>query len=117
MSAPGADLSTPEGMRLVRDLLRPQLPHDIHDHILQGICKAVDGSHVLAVIKTGAGKTGYFYGYMLLRALQTMPKPPDCLKRSHPKKPGMVIVFPTKGLEEEMVCYYLFIFYYFNINS
>jgi hypothetical protein len=40
-------------------------------YILEGICKAIDGSHVLAVIKTGGGKTGYFYGYMLLlKALQ-----------------------------------------------
>jgi len=52
MSQP-VGLSNPEGMRLARKLLRPLLPHDIHDYILEGICKAIDGSHVLAVIKTG----------------------------------------------------------------
>ena len=49
-------LSNPEGMRLARKLLRPFLPHDIHDYILEGICKAIDGSHVLTVTKTGGGK-------------------------------------------------------------
>lgn len=104
MSAPGAGLSTPDGLRLARELLRPQLPHDIHDHILEGICKAIDGSHVLAVMKTGGGKTGYFYGFMLLlRALEQSPPALHLLKRKYPKNPAMVIVFPTKGLEEEMV--------------
>ena len=97
-------LSTPEGMRFAHKLLRPRLPHDIHDYILEGICKAIDGSHVLAVIKTGGGKTGYFYGYMLLlKALQVLPCPMSYLKRPHPKNPVMVLVFPTKGLQEEMV--------------
>jgi hypothetical protein len=103
-SLPGAGLSTPEGLILARELLRPQLPHDIHDHILEGICKALDGFHVLAVIKTGGGKTGYFYGYiLLLRALQQLSPPSSLLKRNYPQNPVMVIVFPTKGLEEEMV--------------
>ena len=104
VSLPGAGLSTPEGLLLARELLRPQLPHDIHDHILEGICKALDGLNVLAVMKTGGGKTGYFYGYiLLLRALQQLSPPCSLLKRSYPRNPVMVIVFPTKGLEEEMV--------------
>ena len=50
---PGAGLSTPEGLLLAHELLCPQLPHDIHDHILEGICKALasDGLHVLAIMK------------------------------------------------------------------
>ncbi|KAF8962189.1 P-loop containing nucleoside triphosphate hydrolase protein, partial [Flammula alnicola] len=93
----------PEGLQLARELLRPQLPHDVHDYILEGICKAIDGSNVLAVTRTGSGKTGYFYGYMLLlRAIQTMSPPCALLKRKHPANPATVIVYPTKGLEEEM---------------
>ena len=64
--SPGPGLSTPEGLRLARQLLRPQLLHDIHDHILQGICQAIDSEHVLSVTPTARGKTGYFYGYILL---------------------------------------------------
>ena len=110
-------LSTPEGMRFAHKLLRPRLPHDIHDYILEGICKAIDGSHVLAVIKTGGGKTGYFYGYMLLlKALQVLPCPMSYLKRPHPKNPVMVLVFPTKGLQEEMVIISSPFLIYFDLN-
>ena len=96
-------LSSPEGLRLARQLLRPQLPHDIHDYVLEAVCKAMDGVHVLVVAPTGGGKTGYFYGFILpLRALQKMNSPCPLLKK-YPVDPAMVIVFPTKGLEEEMV--------------
>lgn len=113
----GIGLSTPEGLQLSRKLLRPQLPHDIHDYILEGICKAIDGMHVLAVMRTGAGKTGYFYGYiLLLRAILKMSPRCTLLKRRFPENPAMVIVFPTKGLEEEMVCYCVVVMHHF-INS
>ena len=100
----GIGLSNPEGLQLARELIRPQLPHDIHDYVLEGVCKAVDGIHVLAVAPTGSGKTGYFYGYiLLLKALEKLSPPCALLKRKFPRNPAMVIVFPTKGLEEEMV--------------
>lgn len=103
---PGPGLSTPEGLRLARHLLRPQLPHDIHDFILEGLCKAIDGIHILSVLPTGAGKTGYFYGFiLLLRALRKLSPPCSLLKKKFPAKPVMVVIFPTKGLEEEMVCH------------
>ena len=99
----GIGLSNPEGLQLARELIRPQLPHDLHDYVLEGVCKAVDGIHVLAVAPTGGGKTGYFYGYiLLLKALEKM-SPRAQLKRKFPRNPAIVIVFPTKGLEEEMV--------------
>ncbi len=79
----GTGLSNPEGLRLARELIRPQLPHDIHDYVLEGICKAVDGSHVLAVAPTGGGKTGYFYGYiLLLKAFEKMLPPCTLLKQN-----------------------------------
>ena len=102
--SPGPGLSSPDGLRLARKLLRPQLPHDLHDYILEGLCKAIDGEHVLAVIPTGGGKTGYLYGFiLLLRALQRMSPPCTLLKKKFPSNPALVVVFPTKGLEEEMV--------------
>ncbi|KAF9524234.1 hypothetical protein CPB83DRAFT_774197 [Crepidotus variabilis] len=98
-----AGLSSAEGLQLARQLLRPQLPHPIHDYILEGVCKALDGTNVLAVLKTGGGKSGYFYGYILLiTALQTLSPRCTLLKRKFPANPAMVIIFPTKGLEEEM---------------
>ena len=101
---PADGLSSPDGLRLARQLLRPQLPHDTHDYALEGICKALDGIHVLAVTRTGGGKTSYFFGYMLLlKALQQLRPVCPLLKRRYPDNPAMVIIFPTKGLEEEMV--------------
>ena len=95
---PGPGLSTPEGLRLARQLLRPQLPHDIHDFILEGLCKAIDGVHILSVLPTGAGKTGYFYGFiLLLRALRKLSPPCSLLKKKYPANPVMVLIFPTKG--------------------
>ena len=63
---PESGLSNDDGKLLVRQLLRPRLPHDLHDYIIEGLCKAVDGVHVLLVVKTGSGKTGLFYGYILI---------------------------------------------------
>ncbi|KAK0470283.1 uncharacterized protein EV420DRAFT_1634717 [Desarmillaria tabescens] len=64
-------LCSPVGQALVRQLIRPRLPHDIHDYVLEGICKALDGTHLISVVKTG-GKTTYFSGYMI--ALQELQK-------------------------------------------
>ena len=51
-------LSNLEGHALACQLLCSHLPHDLHDYILEAICKAVDGIHVLLVVKMGGGKTG-----------------------------------------------------------
>lgn len=100
-------LSTPQNLARVRQLIRPRFKHDIHDYALEGICKAMDGYHVVSVVKTGGGKTTYFSGFMVL--LQELEKLPDShdLKQSldHkiPKNAICIIVYPTKGLEEDMV--------------
>ncbi|KAF8228419.1 hypothetical protein L208DRAFT_1291619 [Tricholoma matsutake] len=97
---PEPSLSNPDGQKLARQLLRPFLNHDIHDYILEGICKAVDGVHVLLILRTGGGKTGLFYGYILL--LKELSKLESRKKRGIPKNPVLIVIYPTKGLEEEM---------------
>jgi len=100
----GPGLSSVEGMKLARELLCPQLDHEIHDYVLEGVCQALDGKHILAVAPTSGGKTSYYYGYiLLLKALQQVDPPSPFLKRTYPANPVMVVVFPTKGLQEEMV--------------
>jgi len=97
-------LSCPDGLKLVRQLLRPILPYDCHDHQLEGVCKAVDGVDLLAVIPTGGGKTGYFFMYiLLLLEIQKRPAIAASLKKKHPSNPALVLVSPTNGLEVEMV--------------
>ncbi len=105
-------LSNSDGWELARRLLRPRLPHDTHDYILEGLCKAIDGIHVISILQTGGGKSSLFYGYILLiQALNALSPPCDELLRTFPKNPAMVVVFPTKGLEEDMVRVVIFNFF------
>ncbi|KAJ3766288.1 P-loop containing nucleoside triphosphate hydrolase protein [Lentinula raphanica] len=97
----------PEILATVRTLIRHRFPHDLHDYVLQGICQAaLEGLHVISVVKTGGGKTTYFSGFMVL--LQELSKLPishplkKSIRRHIPENPLCIIVYPTKGLEEEM---------------
>ena len=101
----GFEWSSPEGYQLARTILRQHLPYDPHDYQLEGVCKALDGLDLLAVIATGHGKTGYFTMYTLLQlALAENPKICSPAWTRARKDPCMVVVYPTIGLEEEMVC-------------
>ena len=96
--------STPEGHNLARRVLRPQVPYDPHDAQLEGICKAIDGVDIMVLTPTGSGKTGYFTMYMLLMlSLAAKPELIQPSMKKVPPNPVMVIVFPTNGVEEEMV--------------
>ncbi|KAJ3820081.1 P-loop containing nucleoside triphosphate hydrolase protein [Lentinula raphanica] len=101
-----SSLSFTTKINLIRTLIRPRLPHDIHDYVLEGICKALEGYHVVSVIRTGGGKTTYFTGFMIL--LQELEKVSDnhrlkkSLNRTIPQDPLCIVVYPTKGLEEDM---------------
>ena len=48
-------LSNSDGHLLVRRLLRPRLPHDLHDYIIEGLCKAVDGVHHQQIVHLVSG--------------------------------------------------------------
>jgi hypothetical protein len=93
-------LDTPAGHSLARQLLKDRIPHPLHDYVIEDVCKAIDGFHVLSVVRTGGGKSSYFYAYMhLLQALKGHP----CYNKPIPDNPLMIVVYPTKGLEEEQV--------------
>ncbi|KAI0730874.1 P-loop containing nucleoside triphosphate hydrolase protein [Earliella scabrosa] len=95
--------SSPQGRQLARQILQNTLPYDPHDYQLEGVCKVLDGSDLLAMIATGRGKTGFFIMYMLLQlALAKKPDLCDPPWSQTPKDPGMLVVCPTIGLEEEM---------------
>jgi len=108
LQAPG--MSSLEGMELARELLCPLLDHEIHDYVLEGVCKALDGNHILAVAPTSGGKTSYYYGYiLLLKALQQVDPPCPFLKRMYPANPVMVIVVM---IGSACTCCYTFIFFF-----
>ena len=93
-----------EGHKLARKILQPQLPYDPHDAQIKDICKAIDGVDIMVLTPTGTGKTGYLTMYMLLVQLLVadsgLVKP---WKKKVCQKLVMVNVFPTNGVEEEMV--------------
>lgn len=95
--------SSEAGHQLARDILTPLLPYEPHSYQIEGVCEVLDGLDLLAIIPTGAGKTGYFSMYMLI--LITISKDPNiCSPKKHvPADPAMVIIYPTNSLEEEQV--------------
>ena len=92
---------TPDGHALVCELLKA-LPYDPHDYIISEICPDLDGRDLLATLVTGGGKTGFFV--MLMIAISVIMKDPSCAGsgKTFPKDPAMVIICPTKALQETM---------------
>jgi hypothetical protein len=105
-----------KGLCLARKVLRLLMPYDPHDDQLEGICKMIDGINLMALTRTGSGKTGYFTMYMLfLLALLKNPSIIVPAKKYVPKNPVMVLIFPTNGVEEEMVSSTGFSIYLLNL--
>ncbi|KAK7688667.1 hypothetical protein QCA50_008205 [Cerrena zonata] len=99
--------SSPDGHSLVRQILKPKLPYELHDFQVEGICKSLDGVSLLAVTPTGSGKTAYYAAYMLV--LQEISRDVQLQERTGldlPDNPVMIIAYPTIGLEVEMAVYF-----------
>ena len=96
--------SSKEGTALVRRLLQDLWPHTPRDHQLQAVTKALDGTDVLVLLPTGAGKTAILIMFMLV--LNYLKKNPDKFAQYStrlPVDPIMIVVYPTNCLEEEQV--------------
>lgn len=103
-NSPFTSYSTPAGHSLIKKILSEHDPLIIpHDYQTEGICKALDGTDLIATMATGAGKTGLFSFLMLVvNALSQDPSlAPGAAK--FPKNPCMLSISPTKALEEDMV--------------
>ena len=88
-----------------RRLISNHLGYDPHDYQLEGVCAALDGMDVLAITPTGSGKTGFLVMYLLvMHAIMEDPAlSPTCSPRFR-KEGAMVVVCPTKALQEDLVC-------------
>ena len=64
----------------------------------------MDGYDLLATTPTGLGKAGYFILLMLVVREIAADKIGE---KKFPKDPVMIVVLPTKALEEDMVCFNL----------
>jgi len=100
--------SSEAGKDLVRQFLQDPWPHIPHDHQLEAVTKALDGTDVLAILPTGAGKTAILT--MLMLVLTHMKAHSDRYAQysaRFPDDPIMVVVYPTNCLEEEQVRIYV----------
>ncbi|KAF8172422.1 P-loop containing nucleoside triphosphate hydrolase protein, partial [Mycena galopus ATCC 62051] len=94
--------SSKEGYALVRRILRnTPLPYEPHDDQLEGVCKSLDGIHLVAITPTGSGKTGYYTIYMLVM-LAVVADPTLCPSASFPSNPCLLVICPTIPLQLEM---------------
>jgi ATP-dependent helicase YprA (DUF1998 family) len=95
---------TLEGRQLCRQILQDRLPYDPHDYQVDGICKSLDGIDLMAVTPTGSGKTTFLTGYMHVM-LAILDNPELCPRAQFrvKKDPVMIVVCPTKALQEDMV--------------
>jgi ATP-dependent helicase YprA (DUF1998 family) len=98
--------NTASGRTLVCRILSQCEPIAIepHNYQCEGICRALDGDDVVATMATGAGKTELLSFLMLV--VRAISRDPTLALQNHtfPKDPCMLIVCPTKALEEDMVC-------------
>ncbi|OAX42689.1 hypothetical protein K503DRAFT_796908 [Rhizopogon vinicolor AM-OR11-026] len=78
------------------------MPHDTHNFQLEAISHLLDNDDMLLLTATGTGKTDTFIRTMhVIRYLtENHASAPEGV--SFPHDPAMVIVCPTKALEEEM---------------
>ena len=95
------------GHALCKRILQKYLPYEPHDYILDGICPVMDGYDLLAITPTGSGKAGYFILLMLVVREIAADKTLMVGEKTFPKDPAMILVLPTKALEEDMVCFSL----------
>ncbi|KAF8799232.1 hypothetical protein BYT27DRAFT_7017553, partial [Phlegmacium glaucopus] len=95
--------TTASGRALVHQILSQYEPVAIepHDYQYEGICQALDGDDVIATMATGAGKTGLLSFLMLV--VRTISRDPSLAlqKCTFPKDPCMLVICPTKALEED----------------
>ena len=97
--------SSEVGRGLVCQLLRDLWPRTPRDHQLEAVTKALDGTDVLAILPTGAGKTAILIMFMLvLTHMKTNLDEYAQHSARFPDDPIMVVVYPTNCLEEEQVC-------------
>ncbi|KAJ7883569.1 P-loop containing nucleoside triphosphate hydrolase protein [Mycena leptocephala] len=90
------------GFDLVRKILLEVLPRfEPHHYQMDGICKVLDGIDLVAVTLTGSGKTGYLF-LTILVMIAIAKTPSLCPAVKFPIDPAIVVVCPTKSIEQQM---------------
>jgi superfamily II DNA/RNA helicase len=102
--------NTPTGFVHVRTILQTCQTFEPHNWQIEGICSILDNLDLMVTTATGTGKTGLFIMLMLvICAISHEPSLALGPKR-FPKDPAMIVVCPTKALEQDMVrIFYIFV--------
>ena len=106
--------NTAVGRNLVCDILMNSQPRAIepHNYQLEGICYALDSIDLVATMATGSGKTG-FYCFLMIVILAISRAPELALERmTFPENPCLLLISPTKALQQDMVCYISYAIYH-----
>ena len=91
------------GRALVKQIVSNYLSYDPHAYVLDGVCPVMDGYDLLATTPCGSGKTTFFIILMLSVREISRDETLKHGKTNFPKDPVMIVVCPTKALEEDMV--------------
>ena len=100
---PGEKYDSIQGRQLCKKILAKYVTYDPHDYILDGVCPVIDGFNLLATTPTGSGKTGFFTLLMLVVREIAADKTLAIGNEVFPIDPVMIVVCPTKALEEDIV--------------
>jgi superfamily II DNA/RNA helicase len=74
-----------------------------HDHQADGVAATLDGKDVVATMATGSGKTGFYtFSMIVIRAISEDPSL-SINETRFPKNPAMLVVVPTRALQDNMV--------------
>jgi hypothetical protein len=92
-----------QGRQLCKKILAKYVTYDPHNYILDGVCPVIDGFNLLATTPTRSGKTGFFTLLMLVVREIAADKTLAIGNEVFPIDPVMIVVCPTKALEEDIV--------------
>ena len=93
---------SPVGWDLCRRILKERLPFGPHDYQLEGVAAILDKRDFVGVSATGSGKSAY--AYMALHVIQGLQADPTlCPSAKFPPGAAILMVYPTKALEEDQV--------------
>ncbi|EIW74433.1 P-loop containing nucleoside triphosphate hydrolase protein [Coniophora puteana RWD-64-598 SS2] len=93
--------SSVEGEELIRRVLKEAFKINVRDHQAEAIGVLLDGRDVLSVTSTGSGKTETLI--QLMHVISHLARNPSLSPaRAFPTEPVILVVCPTKSLEENM---------------
>ena len=105
---PGTEFKfdSPAGWQLCHQILKERLPFSPHDYQLEGVTAILDRRDFIGVSATGSGKSAY--AYMVLHIIQGLQAQPTlCPSVKFPHDAAILMIYPTKALEEDQVSCFL----------